>query len=556
MRSSCRPLTSLAILAWLLAGCQGALEQPRFEPPPTVEPPPVCDPEAAPDPGRAPLRRLSVAEYDNTVRDLFGVTSEPARRFVDPERGVATADARHITALLAEQYMYAAEDVSVGLTESSAALADTTGCDALALDDACARSFIERLLPRAFRRPIQTQEVDAYYELYRAAEAAEGFAIGIASVVQAILQSPSFLYRPELVPPGATDVVRLDGYALASRLSYFLTSTMPDDELFAAAEAGELDDVAGIEREARRLLAQPESEATVQRFFARYLDLDAVAEAEKDTGVYPDFTPEIAGLMRMEAEAFVREVVVNGSGSWRELLTADYSMMNRPLAEYYGLSGPSGDAFERVPLDGQYHAGLLTQGALMITRARAYETSPIHRGMFVRGTLLCGTVPDVPSGLNITPIPPDPTSTTRERLAEHRADPYCRSCHEQIDPLGFAFEHFDADGRFRMDENDLPIDASGDLIGTDVDGSFDGAVTLAERIVDSGQAQECFTNRWFVTAMGRAEARNDTCSLDGVRRRFVDSDYDIRELIVAFTLSDAFLYRAVEQTPAPTEGSP
>ncbi|MGE0791273.1 MAG: DUF1592 domain-containing protein [Sandaracinaceae bacterium] len=545
----------LALVACLGMGCQGAIEAPEANPHVTAPPPPVCDRAAPPDPGRAPLRRLTVEEYDNTIADLLGVTTAPASRLIDPERGVAAADSRHLTPLLAEQYMNAAEEVSGTLIASDAALEATTGCGEDAHDAACVRAWIERLLPRAFRRPVEADEVERLAMLFEAVEADDGFGPAVGVVVQAILQSPSFLYRVEVVDPSREPVVRLDGYAIANRLSYFLTSSMPDEALFAAAEAGELDTSAGVEEHARRLLERPESEATVQRFFAGYLEIDTLGDVEKDPAAYPEFTPTIASLMRTEVEAFIHEVVVEGSGSWRELLTADYSMMNRELADYYGVDGPSGEEFERVPLDARHHAGLLTQGGLMATRARAYETSPIHRGMFVRGTLLCGHVPDVPEGLDITPIPPDPSLTTRERLAQHREDPYCRSCHEQIDPLGFAFEHFDGAGRFRAEENDLPIDASGELLSTDRDGHFDGAPSLAARIVDSEQAQACFTERWFVTAIGRAESRNDACSLDNVRERFVESGYDVRELIVAFTLSDAFLYRAAVQPGDATEES-
>lgn len=553
-----RPLSSLIAVA-LAFGCQGSLQEPSAPWRPGDTERVVCTDDVL-QPGRAPLRRLTVDEYDHTLADLFGVTSAPALRLVDNERGVVSADARRMTPLLVEQYMAAAEDVSAELAGGNAPLEALTGCSALAFDDACARSWIEADLPRAYRRPVTPAEVDRLYALYEAGRDLDGFATGIQLVLEAILQSPSFLYRVEIVPVDGEPIVRLTGHQLATRLSYFLVGSMPDPELFAAAEAGALDTESGVEEQARRLLAQPEAEATVQRFFARVLELDHLDETHKDPAVYPEFTPEIAALMRQETEAMVREVIFEGDGSWRTLMTADWSMMNRQLADYYGVSGPTGDAFERVALDGAYHAGLLTQGSVLATRARAYETSPIHRGMFVRGTLLCGDVPDVPEGLEITPPPPDPNRTTRERLAEHRESPDCRSCHEQIDPLGFAFEHFDGAGVFRADENGLAIDATGEVVGSDAAGAFDGAPSMAELLVESEDAQTCFTSRWFVTAYGRAEDREDACIVEHVRARFVEADYDVRELLVGLTLSDAFLYRVADQdtlTETPTmEASP
>ncbi|MEO0813115.1 MAG: DUF1588 domain-containing protein, partial [Myxococcota bacterium] len=183
---------------------------------------------------------------------------------------------------------------------------------------------------------------------------------------------------------------------------------------------------------------------------------------------------------------------------------------------------------------------------------RSYETSPVHRGMFVRSKLLCGVVPDVPEGLDITPPDPDPNLTTRERLAEHRANATCGSCHTQIDPLGFAFEHFDASGRFRADENGLPVDASGVIVDTiDLDGEFSTLVEMVESIVASDQGATCFSSHWYEYAFGRAFDETDACALGTVTEAFQSSDLDVRELLVALVTTDAFRYRAAE--PAPGE---
>lgn len=539
-------LAGFALIATL--GCQGTVTPPSGRPGDEVPEPQVNCAEEGPNPGRAPMRRLTVSEYDLTVRDLFGDETSPARRLVDNERGVESADARLITGLLVEQYMFAAEDIALRLTAVDA-LDRLLDCDRAAEgDDACADRWITRTAPLAYRRPVSEEQLDGLRSLYAAGRDDAGdFTVGLQLVIQAMLQSPDFLYRVEIVPVGSEPVVRLDGYQLATRLSYFLWGTTPDAELLDAAERGDLRDQAGLETQARRLISDPRAEVAIQRFFANYLDLAQLDELDKDPSVFPDFTPRIAELMRRETEAFVREVVIEGDGSWETLLTANWTMLNQELAAYYGLTGPSGEAFERVELDPTYHAGLLTHGSMMATRARTYETSPIHRGIFVRGSLICGQVPDVPEGLDATPPAIDPTLTTRQRLARHREDPSCAACHRQIDPLGFAFEHFDGAGRFRGSENDLPIDATGEIVESDLDGVVDGVPELAARVVGSENSQACFSGRWVVQALGRSREASDTCSLEEVQGRFVDSGFDIRELVVGLTLSDSFVYRVADQ---------
>jgi hypothetical protein len=544
---SARPASLVAILFVAVVGCEGSITDPGAVDPddPTMRPPVVCDGTIRP--GRAPIRRLTVSEYDNTVRDLLGDTTAPASRYVDDERGVVSADDRIVTSLLAEQYMRAAEDVAARFT-APAELGGLLACDrATAGDDACAREMIERLVPRAYRRPAETGEVDTLYTLYEAGRDDGGFEIGVQLVLEAMLQSPSFLYRIENVSIDGEPVVRLDSYALATRLSYFLTSSMPDDALFAAAAAGELDTDAGLEAHARRLLATGEAEGTIQRFFESYLALDELEGLEKDTALFPGWSEATPELFRQETEAFVREVVVDGDGSWVTLLTAPWSMMNAELAAFYGVTGPTGDTFERVDLDGRYHTGLLTHGSVTAPRARTYETSPVHRGMFVRGTLLCGVVPNVPEGLEVTTPPPDPTLTTRERFARHREDPECASCHAQLDPLGFAFENFDAAGRFRATENGIDIDATGTLVDTDVDGDFENVAELAQMITGSPRTQACFAERWFPAAFGRTDEWEDSCTIAAIVERFAGAAFDVRELLVALVLSDVFLYRVADQ---------
>ncbi len=539
-----------------MVACQGEISDPTADWPTDPDGPPPLDCTEL-QPGRAPMRRLTVHEYDNTVRDLLGDTTGPATRLIDDERGVTSADARLVTVLLVEQYMAAAEDVAA---RAIADLPAVLECDRATMgEEECARRFIDRIGSRAFRRPLADEEAATLFDLHSIVASEMTYAEGIQAVIEAVLQAPAFLYRPEVVPLDGEAIVRLDGYQLATRLSYFLWSTMPDEFLLEAAANGELDDDAAVAAHARRLLDDPRAEGAIQRFFGNFLELDHLDGLTKDPEVFPDFQPAIAELMRQETEAFIHAVLIDPAGdrSWATLMTADWSMMNAELAAYYGVDGPTGDTFERVALDPAFHSGLLTQGSMMATRARSYESSPVHRGMFVRGNLLCGIVPDVPENLEVDPPDPDPSLTTRERLAEHREDPMCGSCHRQIDPLGFAFEHFDGDGRFRPTENGLAIDATGLMVDSDVDGEFDGAVELAEKLTESEQAQACFASTLFESAQGRAMDHNDGCSIENLVGDFQDSDFDIRELMVAITQTDAFLYRVADQdTFLPEEERP
>ncbi len=542
-------LAAAAAMA-LLAACSGQIGD-WDGPPGSTEVALDC---AKVNPGRAPLQRLTVYEYDNTIAELLADTSRPAARLVDEERGVTSSESRVVTTLLAEQYMSAAEDVA---SRAVGDLASLLSCDQQASgDDTCARQFIDRFAPRAYRRPLSDAEADALFGLFTVVRDEQTFDDGIQAVVEAMLQSPSFLYRVETPTNPADAIVRLDGYQMATRLSYLLWDSMPDDTLFAAVTAGDLDTDEGVAEHARQMLEDPRAKDAVGRFFNDFLELERLDGLTKDEEAFPGFNERIPDLMRQEADAFVEHVIFEGDASWRTLLTAPWSMMNDELANYYGVSAPGSDAFVRVDLDPDFHAGLLTQGSLLASRARSYESSPIHRGMFVRGTLLCSVVPDVPEGLNVDPPDPDPSLTTRDRLAEHRSDPVCASCHAQIDPLGFAFEHFDGAGRFRMTENELPIDATGEIIDSDIDGTFDGAVDLAQRVVGSQEAQACFATRWFRFAYGRAEQAEDGCSVQSIRERFQDSDFDVLELLVALTQTDAFLYRNVEQDAVMTGGTP
>ncbi|KYF94002.1 hypothetical protein BE18_09530, partial [Sorangium cellulosum] len=416
---------------------------------------------------------------------------------------------------------------------------------------------------RAFRRPLAEDEIADFVALFRRGialgDTPDDASTGLALVLQAMLQSPHFLYRVELGMPDPVedDVVPLTSYEIASRLSYLLWGTMPDGALFAAAERGALGTAAEIEAQARRMLEDPRAREAVKSFHRQWLGLakiDEIAAGGKDPKLYPEYKDELLPLFQAETEAFLDHAIFEQDASVSALFTAPYSMMNRELAAFYGVEGgPKGDAFERVELDPSQRAGFVTHAGLLALYAKPNRSSPVHRGRFVRQSLLCQIPPPPP---DVVPEPPmvDPTKTTREQFAQHTSDPGCKSCHTLLDPIGFGFEHYDALGRWRDAENGIPVDASGELTQTDIDGPFDGAVELAHRLAQSEQVRACVVKQWFRFGYGRAEQSEDGCSLAQATRAFEASGYNIRALLVALTQTDAFRYRRMIRAPGAAEG--
>ena len=508
----------------------------------------VCDGIA--DPGPTPFRRLTRDQYDNTVRDLLGDTTRPARDFPPDETIGGFGSGTAVSLLQTEQYMSAAELLAANAV---ADLPSLLPCDpATAGEDACARDFIEDFGLRAWRRPLDASEVDGLFGLYASTKELDGFAASIELVVAAMLQSPFFLYRPELgrVAEGEGGIVPLSGYEVATRLSYLLWDSMPDGELFTAAAAGDLTDPEGIAEQARRMLLDARAQGATRNFFRQYLGVLNIEEVGKDETMFPQWSPATARKMRAEALAFVDHVLWEGDGRFETLLTGSFTFVDEELAGIYGIEGVTGTELVRVELDPSQRAGILTMPGVLAMNSNSNQSSPVYRGKFVREQLLCQHLPNPPDDLVVVPPDPAPGLTTRERFDQHRTDPSCSGCHQLMDPLGFGFEKYDAIGLWRETENDgLAIDDSGEIIGSaDVDGTFNGAVELADRLVGSAQARACFTTQWFRYGMGRAESPADDCALAEVYEAFEASDGNVIDTIVAITRTDAFRYRrAIEE---------
>jgi len=514
---------------------------------------------ALPDPGAAPIRRMTHFEYNATVRDLLGDDTQPAASFgVEEEAlGFNNNAANLVTSsALVEKYMLAAEAIAARAT---VAIDTLVPCDAVTLGaDVCAAQFIQDFGQRAFRRPLTAEESTLFLEQFDAGLAAGDYATGIQMVIETALQSPAFLYRVEFgVPANAGEsAVRLSSWETASRLSYLLWGSMPDATLFAAAAANELSTVEQIASQARRLLDDPRAHDAVANFHQQWLDYDRIANVGKDVTLFPEWSANIGALMREETSRFLDNAAF--AGDFTSLLTSPSTFLNAELAAFYGAAGPTGTAFESVSLDPGQRAGVLTLGTLLTVNAHSNQTSPVHRGLLVRERFLCDAVPPPPPDVMVQAPDPDPNSTARQRFAQHSADPACGGCHSLMDALGFGFENFDAVGRYRAEENGVAIDASGTLSNTDIDGPFNGVADLASKLAQSQDAKDCYVKQWFRFGYGRGETVGDSCSLATLTDRFAASEGNIKELLVALTQTDAFLYRTASSTlgPATMGGAP
>jgi hypothetical protein len=505
-----------------------------------------------------PIRRLTRFEYNRTVRDLLGDTSNPAD-VLPPEEEVAgfnnQAAALTSSDLLIEQYMKIAEDVSArAVLDVDALLPD---CDpGLDGSDTCALSFIHDFGSRAFRRPASQTEIERLKGVFDWAVNDPDlgrFEDGIQLVIEAALQSPSFLYRPELgaETPVEGDVVPFTSWEMATKLSYMLWNTMPDDALFAAAEADELQTKEQIAAQATRMLEDDKARDLIRNFHTQWLLLTHLDSVTKDTSIYPAFSGSLRPLWTEEIQAFVEHVILEGDGSLQTLLTADFSFMNEELASFYGgdvLDPVTGPEFRQVQLDPDRRAGFLTSAGLMATHANVNQSSPVFRGKFVREQLMCNTLPPPPNDLVIEPPELDPNKTTKEQFEEIGANPACSGCHTLMNPIGFIFEHYDGVGQWRDQQNGKDIDAIGEVVQTDdIDGDYDGAIELASALAGSTQVQECVSSQWFRFAYNRTVTQEDSCSVEQLNDVFRSSNFNVRSLLVALTQTNAFLYRrAVE----------
>ena len=507
-----------------------------------VKPVEVPDPACTPSTSPAPISQLSTFEVNRSVHALLDDNLASANlRWLTEDGSVDAFFLGYSPNDFDEQLHALAHDVALQLSQSAPALQKLSHCDPLTSGEAtCAAAFTEAFLTRAYRRPATPEDTDEMLAVFAEGKRLGGdFGSGVRAVIEVALQSPEFSYLLELGSGEVSDaVVALTGYESAARLAYFLTGAPPDDELAALAAKGALDEAA-LESQARRLLGTPANRELVRHHYASLFGLSALG-GEPALG----FTAELAEFSLEESARFVEDVTFDGTGTFRALLTESSTWLNQPLAELYGVPGVTGPQFRKVALDPTQRGGLFTQAAFLRTGSHAASTSPVHRGLSVLRKLLCYDPPDPPPGIVVVP-PPDPSlyPTMRERLTSATQGPVCQGCHHDINPIGFAFEHYDAVGRWRDTENGQTIDSSGELYRTDAQGRFGDALELMQRIADSNDGQACFIEHWLERAYRRGADPADACTQSRLLQAFDGSDGNLVELMVALAKTDKFRFR-------------
>jgi hypothetical protein len=528
------------------AGGAGGAGQPAPVPGP---PPPAND-----MPGTAPLRRLTNLEYNNTIRDLLGTPGPADRTFIADQESNLSGFAKGSsinTGTDARQFLNAADQVSLAVKQKLPGLLPCQPLPAAAADqDACAKTFITQFGLRAFRRPLTTEEEADLWDLYtaqRKPDIGADFPEAMREVVAAMLQSPYFLYRWELNQAPTKDgaLVKFNSWEMASRLSYFFWASMPDDLLFKAAQANQLQSPDQIAGQAWRLLGDARAKDAIKDFHAQWLNVVGVEDMTKDPTLFKTYNPEVGKAMVAEMGEFVTNVLwgQNASGKLETLLTSTDSFADAGLAKLYGLSGVTGTAMQPVKLNPQERAGILTQGAFLAAHANPGEGHPVRRGKDVLGSLLCIDMAP-PTNREVPPLMErQPSQTTREHFAQHSTDPFCASCHSVIDPIGFAFEIYDAVGAYRTTDVGKPVDATGKITLDGMDHTFKDAIDLSGLLAQSNDVRACMAKQWMRYGLRRREVTGEDPSLKFIGDSFKSASFNIRDLMVAFTRTRAFTHR-------------
>lgn len=485
--------------------------------------------------GAAMPVRLTRVQYRNAVADLLGLRTEDLPELGLPPDPAAQGLARGegVPALLAERYFTSAEQLAAHAVRD---LDTLLGCDrGRDGDAACARSFIAAFGRRAYRRPLHDAERAALFELYAGIRVQLGFSAAIQAVVQALLASPRFLY----LPPSGEELP--GGYAVATQLAAFLWNSAPDDALLDAAADAQLERAAGIAAQAQRMLADVRAARGLRDFYRDWLGLEALdghGALAKDPGVYPELEAALARDLRASLERFLDEAL-SSEHAVSALLRGGFDYRNARLAAVYGAAGVQGEALQRVTPEPARHAGLLTHPALLGMLGKPNQSDPVQRGRFVRERLLCQTLPQPPSELILAAPDPDPTRSTRQRFADHAAEPLCAGCHRLLDPIGFGFEHYDGIGRFREMDNGVRVNAEGELRATlDADGAFEGAIELSERLAGSADVHACITRQLLRRALAGREP--SAACVEHLASELESSGGDLRALRVAISASGVF----------------
>jgi hypothetical protein len=503
--------------------------------------------------------RLTHLQWENSVRDLLRLDTTPdlARGF-EPDTQISFFDnntrALRVSGDLWTNYQGAAETLAESVTADAAALARLLPPELPADDAERRRAVVRDLGRRAYRRALSADEVNAHASLFEAGAThfpeMAPFDAGMRILLEALLQSPHFVYRIETGEDLSGSTVGLSDFEIASRLSYMIWNTMPDDTLLDEAERGALGTTDQIAAQAARLLDDPRGQDMVERFHAQLFNWGLYRGMSKDGSEFPLYYDDAGDDMYEEARRFVENVVLAEEGNLAELLTAPYTFVNDGLAAIYGLDGTFDQSFSQAsfdPVDDPQRGGLLTQLGFLASHGGL--TGSVHRGVFINHRILCTELPPPPDAL--PPIPADDgmTMTSRERIEMHTGPGTCgASCHgTYINPIGFAFESFDGLGQYRLEENGRLIDSAAAFEFADGPMEFDGAGELNETLADRVETHDCYTKHWVEYALGRDTAGSDLDLIQNLGDRSLDG-LSVKELIIELVKSDEFRSRNAEGT--------
>ncbi|MEY3173788.1 MAG: hypothetical protein RLZZ436_1702, partial [Planctomycetota bacterium] len=414
-----------------------------------------------------------------------------------------------------------------------------------------AAQVLKPILRRAFRRPVTDDEVGRYAALVERSmtEHNASYDYGLYLALQAVLVTPDFLFRIEADPPEGQSVRELNQFEVASRLSYFLWSSMPDEDLLQLAENNRLLDPQILKEQIERMLKDPKAAALGRNFAAQWLNLRNLTDVRPNPEVFPDFDEPLRAAMARESEELFN-TIVSENRPIDEFLTADFTFVNERLARHYGISGVTGDAFVRVSLAGTNRSGVLTHAAVLTLTSNPGRTSPVKRGKWILENILGQAPPPAPPGVPaLEEAAKDVTGLSlRKRLEIHREDPGCATCHQTMDPLGMGLENFDAVGRWRDKDADQPVDASGDLPSGE---HFSGPLELVSILRGrQDQFHRAFTEKLLVYALGRGLQYYDRCAVNAILERMKQQGPRFSVLVEGIVRSDPFLKRSLNRTPA------
>lgn len=503
-----------------------------------------------PDPGRVTLRRLNKAEYNNTIRDLAGVDFQPAADFPNDDVGYGfdnIGDVLTLSPLLLEKYLAAADKIVEAAWQKPETRRRIVSQEPKNNDDRkAAETSLRNFARRAYRRPVRDEEVERllrFVDLVR--KNGDPLDLGLKLAARAILVSPNFIFRVEKdrPAPAGKSGSPISEFELASRLSYFLWSSMPDEELFRQAEKNELRK--NLEAQVRRMLADAKSRALVDNFAGQWLQLRnlRLKTVNPDPDRFPAFSEALRLAMIRETELFFEHLLREDRNLF-EFLDADWTFVNERLAKHYGIPGVQGEEFRKVKLPNEQRGGVLTQASILTVTSNPTRTSPVMRGKWILENILNSPPPPPPP--EVPELPDDAkamaSGSLRQRLELHRSNAVCASCHERMDPIGFGLENFNAIGGWRDRDGQFPIDAGGILPSGQ---KFSGPkeLRLVLKTTKGDDFRRCLAEKMLTYALGRGLEYYDRCAVKEICESVSRNDNRFSSLVIAIIQSDPFQMR-------------